>query len=419
MGGPGRTARGRRAGRGAGGAAPGGAGAPRAAAFPDVVPAPGLRLVALDLDGVVWRGGDVLPGVAEALDQVLRRGLDIRYVSNNSTAHRETVSERLERAGLPAGVDRVLTSGFVTARWLRERLPEGAPVMVIGEEGLLRELREAGLAAYHAGRVDRAPRQSGAATPSGARGAGGQNGVATPSGVAAPAGTPVPAASPATPPGVPPDTPSPGTPPGVPPATARVMLPALVPAAVIVGMDRSFSYQTLAAAQAAIMSGALFVATNCDATFPTPTGLLPGAGSIVAAVATAAGSEPVLMGKPGPALAEVLAAVTGIPAGQTLFVGDRLSTDIAMGRAAGMITALVLTGVTGEEDLRAAERAAAAAAAAAERAAAERAVAEEATAAGTGGAAAAGPVAAGPALPDHVLADLRGLAALVDELRRP
>lgn len=57
------------------------------------------------------------------------------------------------------------------------------------------------------------------------------------------------------------------------------------------------------------------------------------------------------MGKPGPALAETLAAVAGVPSGQTLFVGDRMSTDIAMGREAGMTTVLVLTGVTSAADL--------------------------------------------------------------------
>jgi len=110
--------------------------------------------------------------------------------------------------------------------------------------------------------------------------------------------------------------------------------------------------------------------------------LLPGSGSIVAAVAAAAGAEPVVMGKPGLALAEVLASVTGVPAAQTLFVGDRLSTDIAMGRAAGMVTLLVMTGVTDEDDLRAA----------------------------------AGDERLEHVLPDHVLPDLGGLPGLLDEL---
>ena len=107
--------------------APGGAGGP-------------IRLVAVDLDGVVWLGGTVLPDAAPALNAVVRRGLDLRYVTNNSTAHREEVSERLAAAGLLAGAGRVLTSGYVTGQWLRQRLPIGAMVLVIGEAWLMREL---------------------------------------------------------------------------------------------------------------------------------------------------------------------------------------------------------------------------------------------------------------------------------------
>lgn len=245
-----------------------------------------IRLVALDLDGVVYRGGIVLPGVVEALKDVLARGLDLRYVSNNSTSHRLMVSERLSKMGLPAGEDRVLTSGYVTGRWLRARLAEGAPVMVVGEEGLIQELREAGLGAFHVG--DTAAGATGAV-------AGG--------------------------------------------AAAKV------PEAVVVGMDRAFSFVSLAAAQKAVMDGALFVATNRDATFPTPDGLVPGSGAIVAAVAAAAQAEPFLIGKPSQTLAEALAEATGISAAETVFVGDRVSTDIAMGHQAGMVTVLVLTGV--------------------------------------------------------------------------
>ena len=257
------------------------------AAAGEIEPGGALRLVALDLDGVVWRGEELLPGAGEALADVVGRGLDLRYVSNNSTAHRETVSERLAAAGLPAGPERVLTSGFACGRWLRERLPEGSRVMVVGEEGLLRELQEAGFAAKHA------------------------------LGVAGKADA--------------------------------------VPAAVVVGMDRSFTYRSLAAAQAAVLAGALYVATNDDATFPTTDGLAPGAGAIVAAISAATQREPVLVGKPGLALAEVLATVTGIPAEETLFIGDRLTTDVAMAKEAGMTAALVLTGVTTEEDLWRAE----------------------------------------------------------------
>jgi len=82
---------------------------------------------------------------------------------------------------------------------------------------------------------------------------------------------------------------------------------------------------------------------------------MPGAGSLVAAVNMASGREPLLLGKPSLVLAEALATVTGVPASETLFVGDRLTTDIAMAKEAGMVAALVLTGVTSDEDLWRAE----------------------------------------------------------------
>lgn len=299
-------------------------------------PAPGdaapIRLVAVDLDGVVWLAGAILPEAAPALNDVVRRRLDLRYVSNNSTAHREAVSKRLAAAGLPAGADRVLTSGYVTGQWLRQRLPERAPILVVGEAGLMRELTEAGLRPVHAGE-----------TPA-----------------------PVPEAA------------------LVEPAAAAFAPPGAAGAspfqAVVVGMDRGFTFKGLAQAQAAIFGGALFVGTNPDATFPTPAGLLPGAGSVVAAVATASQREPVFMGKPGLGLAEVLAKVTGVPPAETLFIGDRLSTDIGMGRRAGMVTALVLSGVTSAAELA------------------------EAQAAG------------GPDLPDHVLNTLANLPPLLESL---
>ncbi len=320
---------------------------PGEASRPGEAPSPSIRLVAFDLDGVVWKGDLVLPGVAEALADVLRRGLDLRYVSNNSTAHREAVSERLAGLGLPAGAERVLTSGFVTGRWLRERFPLGAPVMVIGEEGLLRELREVGLTAFHAEEVGRAT--------NGERGAAGTRDAVVESTSVSRSVEAVGASVAAGAEGAPAAGSMSFVAAPLPSGSASVVTAA--PVAVVVGMDRSFSYDTLAAAQAAVMGGALFIATNTDATFPTPSGLRPGAGSIVAAVAAATGKEPISMGKPGLALAEALAAVTGVPAAQTLLVGDRLDTDIAMGRAAGMATALVLTGVTREEDLQRVEAA--------------------------------------------------------------
>ncbi len=120
--------------------------------------------------------------------------------------------------------------------------------------------------------------------------------------------------------------------------------------AVVVGWHRSFDYDALARAATAVRRGARLIATNDDPTYPTPQGPIPGGGAILAAVATAAGVEPIVAGKPyGPMAALVRAAAGGGAPG--MVVGDRPSTDGALARAIGWRFGLVLSGVTGEADL--------------------------------------------------------------------
>ena len=127
---------------------------------------------------------------------------------------------------------------------------------------------------------------------------------------------------------------------------------AIVPApeadAVVVGLDRSLTFDAIDLAARAIRNGAAFVASNIDPTYPTPTGFSPGAGAIVAAVATAAGATPIVCGKPTPIFASILAET--IPTGPVWMVGDRLDSDVALGRSNGWTTILVLTGATSESD---------------------------------------------------------------------
>jgi HAD superfamily hydrolase (TIGR01450 family) len=118
--------------------------------------------------------------------------------------------------------------------------------------------------------------------------------------------------------------------------------------AVIVGLHHHFDYAGVAAANAAIRSGARFIATNDDPTYPTPDGPTPGAGALVAAVATASETQPVIAGKPHGPMADLVAARCGpgyTPAA-ALMVGDRASTDGRFAEAVGCPFALVRTGVT-------------------------------------------------------------------------
>ncbi|MEW2507535.1 HAD-IIA family hydrolase [Amycolatopsis sp. NPDC047767] len=113
--------------------------------------------------------------------------------------------------------------------------------------------------------------------------------------------------------------------------------------AVVQGHSPETGWADLAEAALAIRAGALWVACNVDATLPTERGLLPGNGSMVAALRTATDTEPVVAGKPQPLLFETAAKSAG--SSRPLVVGDRLDTDIAGAVAAGMDVLAVLSGV--------------------------------------------------------------------------
>ena len=113
--------------------------------------------------------------------------------------------------------------------------------------------------------------------------------------------------------------------------------------AVVVGWHRTFDFDRLDRASAAIRAGARFVATNLDATYPAPDGLLPGNGSVVAAVATAAGRRPDVAGKPE---APTVALVRERFGDRGVIAGDRPSTDGALAVALGWPFALVVSSAT-------------------------------------------------------------------------
>lgn len=124
------------------------------------------------------------------------------------------------------------------------------------------------------------------------------------------------------------------------------------PVAVVQGWSPDLTWALLAEAAVAVREGAVWVATNRDATLPSPRGPLPGNGAMVQTVVMATGHEPEVVGKPGPALFTTAAHRLG--ASRPLVVGDRLDTDIAGANAAGMPSLLVLTGVSTADDLLAA-----------------------------------------------------------------
>ena len=236
----------------------------------------------LDLDGVVWLSGTPIAGASDAVALLREAGARVLFASNNSSPTVADLITRLGIAGIGAAPGEIVTSAMAAASMLEP----GSRALVVGDDGLMEALGERGV---HATRA--------AGTNAGIAGTGdaGAAGAAPP------------------------------------------------PDAVVVGYTKRFDYEVLARAAGAVRAGARLIGTNEDATLPTPDGPLPGAGSILAAVATASGATPTVAGKPHAPLATLISARVGRVAA---VVGDRPSTDGVLARRLGVPYALVLTGVT-------------------------------------------------------------------------
>ena len=120
---------------------------------------------------------------------------------------------------------------------------------------------------------------------------------------------------------------------------------------VIVGFDRFFTYEKLSRACQYIHGGARFIATNPDKGLKIEDRISPGTGATLAAAAAGSGQEPAYVGKPERHIMDMALRHLGLEAGQVVAVGDNLDTDIPAGLAAGIRSALILTGISTRDDL--------------------------------------------------------------------
>ena len=123
--------------------------------------------------------------------------------------------------------------------------------------------------------------------------------------------------------------------------------------AVVSSWDRTLTFNKLRRATLHVRAGTPLYATNADRSFPTPEGLIPGAGSILAALETATDVKAIVIGKPSPLMLELAAERMGLTKDEVLVVGDRVETDIAGGQAMKARTAVVLSGVATPEQAKA------------------------------------------------------------------
>ena len=126
---------------------------------------------------------------------------------------------------------------------------------------------------------------------------------------------------------------------------------------VVIAFDRTFDYAKLnTALQAVRRHDARLIATNPDRTCPTAEGEIPDCAGMMAAVEAVTGKTvEVVVGKPSPIILEVALQTLGVEARDCVMVGDRIETDIVMGKRLGLATVLVLSGITRADDPRIAE----------------------------------------------------------------
>ena len=226
--------------------------------------------VIFDMDGVLYRGHQPLNGASELIQFLDEAHIPFAMATNNSSQTPQSYMTKLSGMNIH-GIqpEQVVTSGTVSVDFLRDHFEEGSAVYVIGGDGLMEMIEEAGFQIAEQD-VD----------------------------------------------------------------------------AVVVGIDRQLTYDKLHLATTLILEGATFIGTNPDVTFPTPEGVAPGAGSILALLETATDVKASVMGKPAQAMFQSALQKIGTRPQETLMIGDRLATDIFGGKQANLQTALMLTGVT-------------------------------------------------------------------------
>lgn len=120
---------------------------------------------------------------------------------------------------------------------------------------------------------------------------------------------------------------------------------------VVLGETRTYSFERITTAIRLVAGGARFIATNPDATGPSPEGPLPATGSVAALITEATGVKPYFIGKPNPLMMRSALNALDAHSESTAMIGDRMDTDVVSGLEAGLETILVLTGVSSRADV--------------------------------------------------------------------
>jgi 4-nitrophenyl phosphatase len=262
-----------------------------------------------DCDGVLWSGDTLFPGSVPTLEMLRSKGKQVVFVTNNSTKSRSDYKKKLEGMGIPASVEEVFGSSYSAAIYIARILPKSHPelkeknkVFVIGEAGVEAELQSEGIP--YVGGTDAGIRRD--VTPEDYK--------------LMAAGDP------------------------------SILDPKV--GIVLVGLDFHYNYFKMCLAFQYIRRGALFLATNIDATLPSAGSLFPGAGSMSAPLSNMlGGQQPINFGKPSQAMMDAVEGKFKFDRSRACMVGDRANTDIKFGLEGKLGGTLgVLTGVSTKQE---------------------------------------------------------------------
>ena len=221
-----------------------------------------------DMDGVIYHGNCILPGVKEFVDWLYKEDKPFLFLTNSSERRPLELRQKLSRMGLDVDESHFYTSALATAKFLAEQAP-GCSAYVIGAPGLVNALYDAG-----------------------------------------------------------------------------ITMNDVNPDYVVVGETDSYNYNMIIKAVQLINKGARLVGTNPDMTGPSEMGIIPACQALVAPISLATGKTPYFVGKPNPLMMRTGLKMLNVHSADAVMIGDRMDTDIVAGMESGLMTALVLSGVS-------------------------------------------------------------------------
>lgn len=227
-----------------------------------------------DMDGVIYDGNSILPGVKEFVDWLYKEDKPFLFLTNSSERSPRELRQKLARMGLDVDESHFYTSALATANFLKEQSP-GCSAYVIGAPGLVNALYDVG-----------------------------------------------------------------------------ITMNDVNPDYVVVGETDSYNYNMIIKAVQLVNKGARLIGTNPDMTGPSDMGIIPACQALISPIALSTGKTPYYVGKPNPLMMRTGLKMLNVHSADAVMIGDRMDTDVVAGMESGLMTALVLSGVSTLENIK-------------------------------------------------------------------